>query len=61
MRHRQVSLEILKSQNGADFSVTLAIREQLEMPGFGPWSVKEGITHAQPPEALLEQLLPSFL
>lgn len=37
--------------------LTLAVREKAEVPGFGPWSVKEGIPHVQPPATLLEQML----
>lgn len=37
--------------------LTLALRERVETPGFGPWSVKDGIPHVQPPVALLEQML----
>ena len=37
--------------------LTLALKEQVEVPGFGPWSVKEGVPHVQPPIKLLEQML----
>ncbi len=37
--------------------LTLAVRERRECPGFGPWSVKEGIPHVQPPVGLLERML----
>lgn len=37
--------------------LTLALRAQVESPGFGPWSVKEGVPHVQPPIPLLEQML----
>lgn len=37
--------------------VTIALREQADVPGFGPWSVKDGIPHVQPPVELLEQML----
>ena len=32
---------------------TIAVRERVEMAGFGPWSVKGGILHVEPPFALL--------
>lgn len=35
----------------------LAVRARADVPGFGPWSVKEGIVHVQPPIRLLEQML----
>ena len=37
--------------------VTIAVREQASVAGFGPWSVKQGMPHVQPPAALLEHLL----
>ncbi len=37
--------------------LTLALKEHVEAPGFGPWSVKEGVPHVQPPMMLLEQML----
>lgn len=29
--------------------LTIALRARAEVPGFGPWSVKEDIPHVQPP------------
>ena len=37
--------------------LTLALRSRVEVPGFGPWSVKDGVPHVQPPVACLEQML----
>ena len=37
--------------------LTLALRSRAEVPGFGPWSVKDGVPHVQPPVGLLEQML----
>lgn len=37
--------------------LTLAVRERVEVAGFGPWSVKEGVPHVQPPVAMLERML----
>jgi hypothetical protein len=37
--------------------VTIAVTERIDIPGFGPWSVKQGVTHVQPPVAILEQML----
>lgn len=37
--------------------LTLALRKRVEIAGFGPWSVKEGVPHVQPPVELLEQML----
>lgn len=37
--------------------LTLAVRERVDAPGFGPWSAKEGVPHVQPPVELLERML----
>jgi hypothetical protein len=37
--------------------LTLAVRDRVNVHGFGPWSVKEGVPHVQPPVELLEQML----
>jgi hypothetical protein len=37
--------------------LTLAVRARADVPGFGPWTVKEGIPHVQPPVELLQQML----
>ncbi len=37
--------------------LTLALRERVEVRGFGPWSVKDGIPHVQPPVELLQRML----
>lgn len=35
---------------------TLAVRERVETPGFGPWSVKQGLFHVELPFALIEAM-----
>lgn len=37
--------------------VTLAVRAKADVPEFGPWSIKDGVPHVQPPAALLEKML----
>jgi ectoine hydroxylase-related dioxygenase (phytanoyl-CoA dioxygenase family) len=37
--------------------LTIAVRERHEVAGFGPWSVKDGIPHVQPPPRLLERMI----
>ncbi|RYD70096.1 MAG: phytanoyl-CoA dioxygenase [Verrucomicrobiaceae bacterium] len=37
--------------------LTIAVRERMDAPGFGPWSVKDGIPHVQPPAELLERMI----
>ncbi len=41
--------------------LTLAVKEQHDASGFGPWSVKDGVPHVQPPVGLLEQMLTARL
>lgn len=36
---------------------TLAVRERAEVQGFGPWSVKAGMVHVEPPFAFIERML----
>lgn len=35
----------------------IAVRERQDMPGFGPWSVKEGVHHVAPPIAVLQRMV----
>jgi ectoine hydroxylase-related dioxygenase (phytanoyl-CoA dioxygenase family) len=37
--------------------VTIAVREKVEAEGFGPWSMKAGVLHAQPPAYVLESMV----
>lgn len=37
--------------------VTIAVKERREVEGYGPWSVKEGVVHVQPPARVLERML----
>jgi len=37
--------------------VTVAVRERREVPGFGPWSVKTGVPHVQPPARVLARMV----
>lgn len=36
---------------------TIAVRERVDEPGFGPWSVKAGVVHVQPPVHVLERMI----
>jgi hypothetical protein len=36
---------------------TIAVARRAEAPAFGPWSVKAGLQHVEPPFALLERML----
>ena len=37
--------------------LTIAVRSRVECSGFGPWSVKDGVPHVQPPVDLLQQMI----
>jgi ectoine hydroxylase-related dioxygenase (phytanoyl-CoA dioxygenase family) len=37
--------------------LSIAVAQRLDVAGFGPWSVKEGVTHVQPPVELLQNML----
>lgn len=37
--------------------LTIAVCERVDAPGFGPWSVKDGVPHVQPPAELLEKMV----
>jgi ectoine hydroxylase-related dioxygenase (phytanoyl-CoA dioxygenase family) len=37
--------------------LTIAVAERREVDGFGPWSVKDGVTHVQPPMSVLESIV----
>jgi ectoine hydroxylase-related dioxygenase (phytanoyl-CoA dioxygenase family) len=37
--------------------LTVAVRARVETEGFGPWSMKAGVVHVQPPARVLEGVL----
>ncbi|MES2459069.1 MAG: phytanoyl-CoA dioxygenase family protein, partial [Armatimonadota bacterium] len=37
--------------------LSLAVRERHDIAGWGPWSVKAGVVHVQPPAEVQEQML----
>jgi ectoine hydroxylase-related dioxygenase (phytanoyl-CoA dioxygenase family) len=39
--------------------LTIAVDKKQEIPEFGPWSIKGGIVHVQPPISILENILTS--
>ncbi len=36
---------------------TIAVRERIAVDGYGPWSVKAGLPHVEPPVSVLERML----
>lgn len=37
--------------------LTIAVRERVEAPGFGPWTTKAGIVHVRPPVGVLRRMV----
>ncbi len=37
--------------------LSIAVRQKHEAQGFGPWSIKDGVPHVQPPAQVLEAML----
>lgn len=37
--------------------LSIAVAERREAEGFGPWTVKDGVSHVQPPPEILESVL----
>lgn len=37
--------------------VTIAVLKRMDSAGYGPWSVKSGVTHVQPPTNVLAEML----
>jgi ectoine hydroxylase-related dioxygenase (phytanoyl-CoA dioxygenase family) len=37
--------------------LSIAVKEKRDAPGFGPWSVKDGVPHVQPPLPVLESMV----
>ena len=37
--------------------LTIAVEKQVDVDGFGPWSVKDGVVHARPPAEILERMV----
>jgi ectoine hydroxylase-related dioxygenase (phytanoyl-CoA dioxygenase family) len=37
--------------------LSIAVSEKIETDGFGPWSVKDGVVHVQPPVEVLQRMV----
>ena len=37
--------------------LTIAVQERVEADGYGPWSIKAGINHVQPPVSVLQNMV----
>ena len=36
---------------------TIAVKEKVNIPGFEPWSIKQGVIHVQPPVEIMENMI----
>lgn len=54
---------LFDKHDGANWAVpwhqdtVIGVRERIDVPGFGPWSVKQGVTHVRAPARILESML----
>jgi ectoine hydroxylase-related dioxygenase (phytanoyl-CoA dioxygenase family) len=37
--------------------LSIAVKQQLDVSGYGPWSTKDGVPHVQPPVKILESMV----
>jgi len=37
--------------------LSIAVSERVDLPGYGPWSIKDGVPHVQPPVDVLEAMV----
>ena len=37
--------------------LSIAVKKRIDVPDFGPWSMKQGVHHVQPPAPILENML----
>lgn len=60
---RPVRTILFDKTPGANWSLgwhqdrTVAVRDRCDAPGYGPWSVKAGIQHVEPPFAVIEAMV----
>ncbi|WP_237713869.1 phytanoyl-CoA dioxygenase family protein [Novosphingobium sp. Rr 2-17] len=60
---RPVRAVLFDKNDAADWSLgwhqdrTIAVRSRAELSGFGPWSLKQGIQHVEPPFAVIDAML----
>ncbi|RUT09597.1 phytanoyl-CoA dioxygenase [Dulcicalothrix desertica PCC 7102] len=36
---------------------TIAVKEKVNIPGYEPWSIKQGVVHVQPPVEIMESII----
>ena len=50
-KHREANWKVAWHQD-----LTIAVRKRVDVEGYGPWSIKAGITHVQPPVSVLNNI-----
>lgn len=54
---------LFDKQDGANWKVpwhqdiTIAVKQRVEVDGYAPWSIKDGVQHVQPPTGVLERMV----
>lgn len=62
-RARPVRAVLFDKRDGMNWALgwhqdrTLAVEEKVEIPGFGPWSRKDGIVHVEPPFDIINDMI----
>ncbi len=51
-KHRDANWKVAWHQD-----LTIAVQERVKVHGYGPWSIKAGINHVQPPVSVLQNML----
>ena len=60
---RPIKLTIFDKTPHANWKVpwhqdlTISVQKQRDVPGFGPWTIKDGVPHVQPPVTVLEHVI----
>lgn len=60
---RPVKATLFEKSESANWQVplhqdlTIAVERRIETEGFGPWSIKDGVVHVQPPALVLEKMV----
>jgi hypothetical protein len=61
--HRPVRAILFDKSERANWALgwhqdrTIAVREKCEVAGFGPWSIKAGVHHVEPPFEMIEKMV----
>ncbi len=51
-KHKEANWKVAWHQD-----LTIAVRQQIDIDGYGPWSIKASIPHVQPPVSVLQNVL----